>query len=208
MHADCLMKDETGKTFGRLKVLRRDPKRRGTGTYWKCLCSCGKKISAYGVSLRNGSKRSCGCLRFKYGVPSCERHGMSGSFEYFAWLAMRQRCSDKKYVNYAGRGIKVCKRWRDSFMNFFTDMGYRPAGLSLDRKNNDGDYTPKNCWWATSKYQSNNQRPRSHYRLKRTDAESIRALYRKGNIFQREIGEMFGIKKNHVGRIVRGEAWA
>jgi len=88
-------------------------------------------------------------------------HGLSNTPTFNSWLAMRQRCYYSKHVswkNYGGRGIKVCARWRNSFENFFADMGIRPEGMSLDRKNNNGNYTPKNCRWITLRDQSKNTR--------------------------------------------------
>lgn len=92
------------------------------------------------------------------------KHGMTGTPTYNAWVAMRQRCSNrnaKRADRYVGRGIRVCDRWA-VFTNFLADMGVRPDGLSLERKNNDGDYEPGNCVWATALEQSNN---RSYNRL-------------------------------------------
>ena len=88
---------------------------------------------------------------------------MTGTSMYYSWIAMRQRCfnsKNKDFVNYGGRGITVCNRWIDSFINFYNDMGDRPEKLSLDRIDNDGDYSPSNCRWATVSQQNSNQRNR------------------------------------------------
>lgn len=96
-------------------------------------------------------------------------HGLGGTLEYGSWQRMMDRCyepSDKSFQNYGGRGIRVCKRWHSAAM-FVKDMGLRPRyGLTLDRINNEGNYEPSNCRWATCKEQNGNQRRVKLYALK------------------------------------------
>jgi hypothetical protein len=107
-----------------------------------------------------------------FGFKRPEKHGMNKTQEYRAWVNMRQRCynqNNTKYDDYGARGIKVCDRWFHSFKNFLADMGYKPSPeYSLDRRNNDGNYEPKNCRWATRKVQRNNARKQEAYRIKKT----------------------------------------
>lgn len=113
-------------------------------------------------------------------------HGKSKTPEYRTWAAMRHRCSNLKDRNYGGRGITVCERWLHSFAAFYADMGPRPsAGHSIDRVNNDGNYEPSNCRWATRLQQASNRRRHGRisddwkaimtpYERKILDAEELR----------------------------------
>lgn len=146
----------TGQTFGRLTVLRRSGSCR-SGAIWLCLCECGNETKAMRGNLTNGHVRSCGCLAKEVST----RHGMSATPPYVNWVQMLARCENpksEKYSAYGGRGINVCAAWHD-FAVFYSDMGPPPSPAhTLDRKNNDGDYCPENCRWATSLEQMRNRR--------------------------------------------------
>jgi hypothetical protein len=156
------IKNETGKKYGRLFVesLGVIKKRKA---YWKCVCDCGKHCQICGTSLRNGMTQSCGCWRQDTAALRAYKHGsaITESTEYRSWKHAKNRCQNSKnkaFKYYGARGIKICNRWNHSFENFLKDMGKKPTGKSLDRKNNNGNYTPKNCRWATPYEQSNNSR--------------------------------------------------
>lgn len=151
--------DLTGMRFDRLLAIRRIENFPGyKQAAWLFLCDCGKEVKALGYNVYHGRQKSCGC--FNRENPSRVKHGMAGSPEHRCWVAMRARCNnpgDKAFKHYGGRGIKVCERWND-FQNFLDDMGPRPEGTSIDRKNNDGDYEPGNCWWSNDSNQVRNRR--------------------------------------------------
>lgn len=125
---------------------------------WLCRCDCGVEVVVKTASLRNGNTKSCGCRKRAVLGESTTTHSGCGTPTWRAWKAMRARCSNPKahrFHRYGGRGIRVCERWQD-FANFLADMGEKPAGMTLDRRDNDSHYEPGNCRWATPAEQGAN----------------------------------------------------
>jgi hypothetical protein len=168
--------DLTGRRFGRLVALSKArPKNKHTFWRWRCDCGVEKEIAANHVKA--GRVISCGCAlseilhseEHRALLETASRkprsHGRSRSPEHNIWKAMKQRCLNPKSPDwryYGGRGIALCERWR-SFEHFFEDMGARPEGMTLERRENDGPYSPENCYWATWEEQRSNKRKRSVY---------------------------------------------
>ena len=156
--------DITGHKYSRLTVLKQIGRDKRGYVFWLCRCDCGNKISVLGNSLRQGNGKSCGCWKLEQlsKQPHARRHGRTFTIEYRAWRSFRDRCqnpNNKDFINYGGRGIKVCARWQ-IFENFLIDMGERPLHCAvIDRIDNDGDYQPDNCRWATLSQSNKNRRP-------------------------------------------------
>jgi len=172
-------------------------------TKWNCKCDCGVLKAVRLTNLRAGKSRSCGCL----GNIGRFTHGMSKVPEYNIWKNMIARCihpSQTSYKNYGGRGIKVCSRWKD-FQNFFDDMGQKPnSKMQLDRKNNDGDYEPSNCRWATNQENSQNT---TRSRVNGKQVATIKRLLHEGKLNQTEIAKMFEVGSNIIWSIKHGVSW-
>lgn len=173
-----------GQKFGKLTVISiHSVKKRQS--FWLCRCDCGKSTVVNHGHLRTGHTQSCSCIHKAVIIARNKSHGMSHYKEYDTWCSMKARCLNRNIVQFdcwGGRGIKVCRRWLHSFQNFYVDMGARPTQKhTLERINNDGNYTPSNCKWATRLEQNNNKRTNKNYGNK-TPKNSVprnRKAYRK-----------------------------
>lgn len=173
--SQAMFLDLVGQRFGRLEVLRRSTSKPNK-PHWECRCDCGQVVTVRGDCLRDGNTQSCGCLSIERTREAHTTHGHSPfggrSPEYYSWSNMLNRVNDRKgrnFIYYGARGITVCDRWR-SFENFLTDMGPRPAGKSLDRIDNNGNYEPGNCRWVTQSEQLLNRRSAAQCRADRATA--------------------------------------
>lgn len=172
----------TGHICGRLTVFERAGRNQDKRVTWRCLCSCGNECVITGKYLRSGLTKSCGCLQKERTSKRSTTHGMSRSKTYVSWSGMLNRCYNEKqksYRRYGALGITVCDRWRKSFSNFLDDMGIRPEGMTLDRKNPCRSYELDNCRWSTPKQQALNTR--GHAALRFIERMGLTKTFEEGN---------------------------
>lgn len=159
-----------GQRFTRLTVIGEAPRVRGKRR-WHCSCSCGGAATSYQWSLVAGRTRSCGCLRVEQlgKLQADSRHGMCGAEEHKIWKLMKRRCYDCKYRGfrkYGGSGIKVCDRWRESFTEFYKDMGPQPSPYhTIERFDQTGDFCPSNCRWLKARSRKSMTRSSADYQV-------------------------------------------
>ena len=193
--------DLTGQRFGRIIVIEKTDRRSGRHIIWKCKCDCGKETFVSGNNLRSGNTTSCGCLNKELVIT----HGQSYSSEYGSWKMMKDRCynlKNKQFKDYGGRGIEVCDRWKDSFENFFEDMGPKSSGKhSIDRIDVNGNYDPENCKWSTDVEQNRNKRNQRDVKL--IDSEGQEYLI-AGGLVQQFCDEV-ELNSSHVYAVLKGK---
>ena len=183
-------KDMTGESFNGCKVISYVGTKNRRAV-WKCICFCGEEFEAVGTQIRNGHKKSCGCLRSKVTTEKNYKHGKVNTRLYTIWSGMKARCNNVKhpaYDRYGGRGIKVCEEWEKSFEEFekwAKNNGYEKH-LTIDRINNDEGYSPDNCQWS------------DYYQQARNKSNNSLSLY-KGKMRTRgEIAELTGLTYSAV----------
>ena len=195
-----------GKKFNRLTVVRQTDKRDSNGNIiWLCVCDCGNMVEQRGGSLTSGHAKSCGCWHRErssvFAKKHLRTHGLRKHRLYTIWEHMKQRCynvNNKSYKDYGARGITVCNEWRCDFLSFFNwaiDNGYR-ENLTIDRINNNGNYEPSNCRWATNIVQNRNKR---HLHM---------ITYNHKTQTLVEWSEVVGIKYNTLERRINKYGWS
>jgi hypothetical protein len=184
-----------GQRFGMWVVIEAIAKKTTKYTEWLCLCDCGNIKAVRSYSLMSGHSKSCGCIRSAAVSSRNFKHGLTHSPGYAAWKDMISRCYNKKnksYPYYGGRGISVCREWRHSPVQFFADMGTKPfEGAEIDRIENNGNYCPSNCQWATRTQNNRNTRT------------TIFICFRGETRCLSEWSELFGISRGAISQRLR-----
>lgn len=195
--------DLTGKRFGRLIVIEINKRNKKRREYlWKCKCDCGNITIVYGQNLRRGYTKSCGCYNKSQIIKANTKHGLANHQLYAIWNTMKMRCYNPKniqYKDYGGRGITVCKQWRNDFKLFYDfciTNGWK-KGLCIDRRNNNGNYTSSNCRFVTGKENSRNTRYSRIWIINNNKYYSIYDAAENEGVGVTTIGRWCGLYTNH-----------
>lgn len=188
----------------------------GKNAMWLFRCSCGKEIVTRAARVRSGHTKSCGCLAAEANSARSRKHGHAGNHRrgdrqsrtYQAWCNLRLRCSNpnnKRSSTYLNRGIRVCERWLgpNGFESFLSDMGEAPPGMSIDRIDNDGNYEPSNCRWATRNQQARNK---TTTKLNDTGVSLIRYMHKRGANYT-QLAHAFGVTSTTISYVVARKTW-
>lgn len=188
------LNDLTGKEFGKLTVIGRGDANGRKGVYWNCICQCGNSCTVHARALVSGHTKSCGCYNVE--IASLPKtHGLCHTNEHAIWKAMRQRCKNKNasnYYRYGGRGIKICEEWNlfEAFYKWCIESGFE-AGMTIDRIDNNGNYSPENCRWADRITQGNNK------------SNNKKIVYRGVPLSLNQIERMTGIDRRTIAYRVK-----
>jgi len=202
-----------GTKFGRLTTIALPEYKQKTtfkSTYVKVICDCGIEREAQLNCLRNGNTTSCGCYNKEASKKANTTHGLALRHPTWrAWTNMKARCYSVNapyYKNYGGRGITVCDEWKDDFQSFFDwsiANGWQ-KGLTIDRKNNNGNYTPDNCRWTTREKQAQNTR---RTKLNEAQVLEIRTSFANGQTGRGELANKYNVSRHQINLILRGKSW-
>lgn len=196
--------DLTGMSFGRLTV-EGYAYTKNYESFWHCICVCGEKKVVNGKPLKRGDTKSCGCLNKELSTT----HGKWGHPLRFVWGSMKDRCTNsnnKYYKYYGGRGISICEEWKTDFKAFYEwaiNNGWQ-KGLQIDRENNNGNYEPSNCRWATQKTQLRNT---SRTVLNPIKVRIILCLKNKYLLDRSSISDVLSINRHTVDSVLYNKAW-
>lgn len=195
------MIDISGQKFTRLTATS-EAARNGYQRRWNCACDCGNVVVVAMNSLRMGRTRSCGCLSIETATARLVKHGLHGTPTYRTWRNMIARChhpNSSAFKGYGALGIAVCDEWRASFQQFISDMGVRPDGTTIDRKNNDLGYSPDNCRWATPREQRMNQKRGT---ISLEQAKEVRRLHDAEGWSSTRIAKHLGISRGVTSGVI------
>lgn len=192
--------DISGEKFNKLTAIKPSKRYKSGNVIWLCRCECGKECEVSGYLLRSGRQKSCGCSASERMTKLNKKHEGYGTRLYEIWRQMHRRCygeSSKAYKDYGGRGITICKEWKDDFSAFRTwaeGNGYTEA-LTIDRIDVNGNYEPNNCRWANKKTQANNRR------------NNRRVEYGGQSHTISEWADLLGVEQKHLRYLLNKNGW-